>query len=496
MSDQQAPATPTADRPLPGTAALGDRSSPRYPPARPPRRRWRRGPSRPGGPLAGLSLPRQVFVLALWPFLEQMLNFLVGTVDFVLAGHLPHAVAATNALGVAGYVGWLMGIVHMAVGVGATALIARAVGARHRRHANAALGQAMLLALISGVGVGVAIFLLAPAIGRTAGLAGEDLILATLYLRLISLTAPLASLLFVGGAALRGAGDTRTPFLIMLAVNLVNIGASVILVYAPAPVGGYGFGGIAVGTAIAWAVGGLATVGVLLVGSGGLRLTWPRLRPHPPTLGKLVRIGVPNLAESVGSWAANFFILMIVGRLALEAAIGAQMLSIRVESISLLTGMAMGVAVATLTGQYLGAGDLRRARQAIYLCWAVTAVIMTSLGLVFIAIPETLVRLLSEAPEHLEIAPPLLRISGTIQLFFGTCIVLSSAMRGAGDTRTVMIVSYVCTYALRLPAIWWVAFHTDMGLRGIWLVSAVELVLRAAVLIWCFYRGRWARLSL
>ncbi|MEX0886612.1 MAG: MATE family efflux transporter [Phycisphaeraceae bacterium] len=507
MTTPPAPAPPTTDLPIPEDDAPVVRSQPAagmgtVPQVAGPdggggggftRRRAR------GGPLAGLSLPRRVFVLALWPFLEQMLNFLVGTVDFMLAGRLGDPVAATNALGVAGYVGWLMGILHAAVGVGATAIIARAIGGRHRGKAQAALGQAMLLALASGLAVGVTIFALAPAIGRTAGLADDDLILATLYLRSISLTAPLASLLFVGGAAMRGAGDTRTPFLIMLAVNIVNVGASVLLVYAPLPLGGYGFGGIAVGTAIAWAVGGLLTVGTLLGGRGGggtLRLRWARMRPHGPTLKQLVRIGVPNLAESIGMWGANFIILMMVGRLALDAAIGAQMLSIRVESISLLTGMAMGVAAATLTGQYLGAGDVRGAKHAVYLCWAWCAAIMTACGLVFIFMPEMLVRMLSDAPEHLEIAPPLLRISGTIQIFFGTSMVLSHAMRGAGETRGMMIVSYVCTYAVRLPAIWLVAFYTDLGLVGIWLVSAAELVLRSGVLAWCFFRGRWARLEL
>lgn len=206
-------------------------------------------------------------------------------------------------------------------------------------------------------------------------------------------------------------------------------------------------------------------------------------------------IGVPNLFESLGMWGANFMILMIVGRMASEAAIGAQMLSIRVESISLLTGMAMATAAATLTGQYLGLGDPRRARQAVFLCWAACAAIMTTCGLVFIAIPETLVRLLSDAPEHLTLAPPLLRISGTIQFFFGTSIVLSHAIRGAGDTRTVMLISYTCTYLLRVPAIWLVAVYTDLELVGIWLVSAAVLVLQAAIVVACFFHGRWTRVQ-
>ena len=89
------------------------------------------------GRLAGLALPQQVMVLAIWPFLEQMLSFLVTFVDTVLAGRL--SVEATNAVALTGYVGWLAAMLQSGVGIGATAIIARAIGARHKAVANAAL---------------------------------------------------------------------------------------------------------------------------------------------------------------------------------------------------------------------------------------------------------------------------------------------------------------------------------------------------------------------
>ena len=66
------------------------------------------------GYLSGLSLPRQVLALAIWPFIEQMMAVFVGTVDMVGAGHLSPeslAVAAVDALGVTSYITWLMALV-------------------------------------------------------------------------------------------------------------------------------------------------------------------------------------------------------------------------------------------------------------------------------------------------------------------------------------------------------------------------------------------------
>src|SRR5690606_12279027 len=116
---------------------------------------------------------QQVWVLSVWPLLEQLMAFLVGTIDLMLAAHLePDAFArdAADALSVAGYIGWLMGMLQGAVGIGAAALVARAIGGRHRRLANGALGQAVLLALGFGAVIGGVVFLLAPAIGGLAGI--------------------------------------------------------------------------------------------------------------------------------------------------------------------------------------------------------------------------------------------------------------------------------------------------------------------------------------
>ncbi|MFW6060874.1 MAG: MATE family efflux transporter [Phycisphaeraceae bacterium] len=448
------------------------------------------------GRLAGLSLPRQVLVLAVWPMLEQFLNFLVGTVDLVLAARLERiGEAAAAALGVGGYIGWLMGLLHMAVGVGGAALVARAVGGRHQRLANAALGQAVLLAVFAGAVLGVLVFAGAGPIARLAGAEGEALALCVLYLRIIALAAPLSAVLFVGGACLRGAGDTLTPFWVMVGVNIVNVGTSVWFVQL-----GWGVAGIALGTLLAWTLGAGLILAMLFRGSRDMRLRWMRLRPHWHTARRIVRVGVPNLIESSGMWLGNFAVLMIVGRLPLwdlapQHIIGVHMIAIRLESVSFLMGAAIGTAAATLAGQYLGAGQPRRAKQAVGLCWAVATVLMVLIGLTFIFAPELWTRLISDKPLHLNEAPPVLRIAGFIQIFFATYIVLSHALRGAGDTTTAMKMTYASTFLVRLPAAYIIAVPLGWGFYGIWLGLCGELAVRAALFAGRYFHGGWTRVE-
>lgn len=462
------------------------------------------------GNLAGKSLPHQVWVLAVWPFMELVFNALVGIIDTALAGRMEAAKAATDAIGVAAYVGWLLGMLHMAVGVGAAALIARAVGARRYAVANAGLGQGLLLGLVWGTLIGGAVYLAAPGIAAFFKLAPGAHAMAVEYLRITTLAVPIAAILFVGTAALRAAGDTRTPFFAMFGVNLVNIAVSATLVFAPAPFGGYGIRGIAIGTAVAWLLGA-AIVFVLLVtgrSPSKLRLRLKRLRPHRHTAVRIIRVGIPSLAQSSGMWFGNAIVGRIVGLVAAASAatglMGAHIIAIRVESLSFLPAMAIGTAAATLAGQYLGLGDVERARQAARFCWLTGGGIMAVIGLAFIAFPYELVWLLAPGDAELRaMAAPLIRICGPVQFFFGTSLVLGKAMQGAGDTVGPMRLTYLSTFCIRVPAVYLCAVDDafglgygiglGLGLTGVWYGLCAELVIRGLLFIARYRRGTWLR---
>lgn len=459
------------------------------------------------GRLAGMSLPRQVYVLAIWPLLEQAMNFLVGTVDLALAARLqPQQVglAATDALGVAGYIGWLVGMTQGAVGVGAAALIARAIGGRHKRLANAALGQALILAAITGVLLALGLMAVADLLGLIAGPSPQAVGLCAMYIRIIALAVPLSAVLFVGMAALRAAGDTRTPFGVMVIVNLVNIAASILLVWGPPPIGGHGVAGIAAGTCIAWTVGTAIIIARLLRGGDTLRLRWFRLRPHRQTAWRIVRVGVPQFLESIGIWGANFLVMLFVRQIAGRMAdagqadaglIGSHMIAIRLESLSFLAGFGVATAAATLMGQYLGADNPRMAKKAALLSWAIGVAIMTVFGVLFLLIPQQLTWLITNQPSQLGLVPKLLFICAWVQPAFATSIVLRMSLSGAGDTRVNMAISYFSSFMVRLPAAYVLGVVMDLGLVGVWYGLCGELLVRAMLFAGRFFHGGWQRVK-
>ncbi|MEM9347362.1 MAG: MATE family efflux transporter [Planctomycetota bacterium] len=456
------------------------------------------------GKLAGLPLPKQVFILALWPLLEQVMNFLVGTVDLAIAGRLPGENTsgdAIDAIAVASYFVWLMTILQAAVGVGASAIISRAIGASHRRLANAGTGQAVLLGVGTGIFAAAAIFIAAPWIAAGFGLEGAAQQMASDYIRITAIGIPMCGVLFTGGAVLRAAGDTRSPFLAMLLVNIVNVICSVGLGglrYGDNQTLGIGLGvnGIAWGTAVAWVVGGLAICVILLSGWSELRLRPHRLRPHWHTMRRIIRVALPNLYYQLAFWVINFVLLLYISMLAVEYAYGAHTIAMRIHSFSFLPGYAISIAASTLTGQYLGLGDASRAKRATYLALAGTLVIMAVCSFLFYFFPSELVGLLSpDNKVHLELAPPLLQISAFVTPLLAVNLILNGAMQGAGDTRNTAIINLAGLTVFRLGGAYVYAFPLGLGLWGIWLGIMTDIGIRGIVFWFYYHTNRWAKVA-
>lgn len=449
-----------------------------------------------GGRLAGLSLPRQVVVLALWPLLEQLLAFLVGLTDLLISGRMAEGaarVAILDAMGLGGYVGWFFNILQGAVATGVMALVSRATGGRDAGLANRALGQGLWLGMAAGFG---SLLLLQAGAGlliHWIGLSPLAAAQAETYMRVLALSGPFSGALFAVNAALRGAGDTRTPFLAMIVVNLVNMALSWNLVFGPPPLGGHGIGGIACGTDIGW-VAGLITA-VVLVGRGkqdGLRWQRADLRPDQAILARIVRVGAPQALEIAGMWLIHAFGIRVIAGLRDEGALGAHILAIRVESMSFLPGFAIATAAAALAGQYLGAGSRGMAVRAVRLCWKSAAAMMGTIGIFFVCWRHQLIGLMAPGSElHARLAVPLLVVCAAAQPFFATCIVLKTSMRGAGATGIVMRWSFGSMVFFRVLVLWLLARSGILTLTGVWIVFSVDIVTQAVIFTRLHFRGNW-----
>ncbi len=482
------------------------------------------------GRLAGLTMWSAILFLA-WPvIIESMLNSLVGLVDTKLSAGLEQGVAATDAIGGASYIMWLMGLVFMALGVGATALISRSVGKGRIGVANAVLGQTVLLSMISGLVVGVLVWFFAPGVPLLLKMTPEAARLFEEYMRIIAIGVPAASVLFALIACSRGAGDSVSPLKVMIVRNVVNMIVSwafsgVEIFGFVSPLGfDWGVTGIALGTILGDLAGALYILHKARTGSWGIKLKAIRMRPHAVTVVRLVRLGIPNFLETFGLWIGNFFIIAFVGllgsQLMTDGLLGAHIIGIRIEAFSFMPGFGVGMAAATLAGQYLGMGRPDLAKKAVWRCTVIASGLMGFFGGVLIVFPRQITAMLSTQPIHLQEVPSLLVVCGIVQVPFAIGIVLRSAMRGAGDVKAVMALTWTATYAVRLPLAYvfsgvdipvpaflgggmimnpdlpmqW--FDLEPGLTMLWIALCCEMVIRGAFFAARFFQGGWLKVKI
>lgn len=484
------------------------------------------------GPLAGLGLGTAIWVLS-WPILvESVLNSLVGLTDTILAAGLDDGGAGADAIGGASYLLWFIGLVVMAVGIGATALVSRAMGAGRKAVARAVFGQALVLAVGCGVVTGGLVAALTPLLPHVLNMSPAASAGFRTFLLINALGVPFTAVMFCGIACLRGAGDSRRPLLAMVIVNIFNMIVSwslagvdlrttrlvdgvpinVVLLHNPFEFH-LGITGIAIGTATAQAVGAAVVLVMMRRGVSGVNLMARRLRPHAHTIMRVGRLAWPNFLEMFGMWIGNFATILMVGWMAGAAGglLGAHIVTIRIEAFSFLPGFAMGTAAATLAGQYLGAGDAALARRAVLVCMAVAVAQMGVAGTALVLWPRAITGLITGQEAHLHVVPTLLMITGSVQIPFAVSIVIRSALRGAGDVKAAMWLTWITTYGTRLPLAYALSGVEiplpgggvipnpfprwfENGLVGMWVGLCAEVVVRAVVFSARFASGAWSRL--
>lgn len=201
------------------------------------------------------------------------------------------------------------------------------------------------------------------------------------------------------------------------------------------------------------------------------------------------------LRAEIAQRAGSLLFMRVVSALG-TAALAAHQVAVRVESISFMPGLGLGIASTTLTGQALGAGRVDLAEKGVRQTLRLALQIMVALGVIFALFGRALVTVFGATPEVLDLAGLAVRIGALEQPSLAVLMVLSGAVRGAGDTRTPMWVSAAGVLLFRVPAVYLFAITFGWGLAGVWLGTALDWAARATLMAWFYRRGRWKAIHL
>jgi putative MATE family efflux protein len=361
---------------------------------------------------------------------------------------------------------------------GTTARVARLHGAGDHEAAGALAAQALWLALAVGVAVTLAVVALAdPVIGLLGG-DGAVAAMAARYLRIAALGAPMALIALAAQGWLRGVGDLRTPLVIVVAANAVNVVLELLFVYGL----GWGLDGSAWGTVIAQAGMGLAFVAVLLRAPARTR------RPDLAAVRSLSSIGAQLLVRTAA--LLGCFVLAT----AVCARIGAPSLAAHQIGFQLFTFLALvldAIAIAgqVIVGRALGAGDAGGAYAAArrMLEWSVGAGLL--IGGILFALAGVIPRAFTTDAAVIDRAHAMWPLFCALWPLAAVVFALDGILIGAGDTR-YLAAAMVGAAAVFVPLVL-AAPTLGWGIVGVWGALLALMAARLAPLAVRFAGRRW-----
>lgn len=440
--------------------------------------------------------PSLIWRLALPVLGQNLLGMFVGWSDAILAGQILVEEKYLAAGAVVSYLLWLIQSFSALIATGSEAMVARMIGAGDRRSANETVLQSLLLAVGLGALVGLGVFFFADRAAAWMALAGDSRLLAADYLRIIAVCCVPMMVLLVGVDCLRAAGHTLPGMWILSTVNLVNMGASWLLTLGVGPIAPMGWRGIAAGTSLGFGVGGILTLWLLFRGHAELRLPrqfpWPEFTYHR----RLLRIGIPGAANSLAVVFFHLWFVSIISGLG-NSAVAAHGVAIRCESLSWLSAEAFAIAASTLVGQSLGA---RRPDLARRYGWASTlwgVIFLSVLGAIFYFAAPWLFAIFVRGQQSsvLEQGIPVLRLVAFGMPSLAAAIVLSGALRGAGDTRGPLVYNTAGLLFVRIPLAYALTgLVVSLGLYGAWIAMLADLYARGLLAVLRFLAAGWTKI--
>ena len=434
------------------------------------------------------SIGRAIVLLAVPMVLEMCMESLFGVVDVFWVAHLGADAIAT--VGLTETCLMVLFCIALGLSMGATAMVARRIGEKDEDAAGVVAVQAIIVGLVVSTVTAVLGYIYAPDLLRIMGGTEEVIKIGSGYTRMIFAGSATIFLLFLINAVFRGAGDAATAMRVLWLANIVNLCLNPCLIFGIGPFPKLGVTGSAVGTTIGRGIGVLFQLWVLTSGRGRFVVRAAQLRLDVIVMLKMIRLSLSAIFQYLVQMCAWIGVVRIIASFG-SAAAAANTLAIKIIVFAILPSWGMSNAAATLVGQNLGAGKPERAERAVWLTGFYNMLFLGGVGLVFIAFAEPIIAWFTNDPAVVPIAVSGLRFLSYGYISYAYGMVVTAAFNGAGDTFTPTMLNIVCFWICQIPLAYFLAFHSSLAARGVFVSVVVGDTLLAVFSILLFRRGKW-----
>ena len=425
--------------------------------------------------------------------IEQTLAVSIGLIDTIMVSSVGEA--AVSGVSLVDSVNTLLIQILSALATGGAVVCSQYMGKNDKETVKRSAGQLVyVMTLCSAFLMLVVLFFNRLILRGIFGKIDADVMnYARIYFILSAISYPFLGLYNAGAALFRSIGDSKTSMISSLIMNILNIGGNYILIF----IFNLSVTGAAIATLISRIISAVFIMFLIMNKDTMVRIDNIRyLKPDNYIIGKLLKIGIPSGLENG---------MFQIGKLAVSSltstfgtsAIAANSIASNVSSFSNIPGNAMGLAMVTVVGRCIGAGEREQAKKYSKKLLMFSYMGLWTTNFIMTVFAKNIVGIFNLTPEATHIAINLLHSFSLIAIFiWPLSFTLPNTLRAAGDAKFTMIVSIFSMWTFRVLSSYFLAGYLSMGVLGVWLGMYIDWAFRSALFLIRYCRGQWLDIKL
>lgn len=380
-----------------------------------------------------------------------------------------------------------------ALATGGAVVAAQLLGAKEPDRARAAAKQIYFVVTVISVGIALLTLLFrVPILRLLFGSIESDVMNSALtYLTVSVFSYPVLAIYNAGAALFRAQGNSRVSMAIAGLINIVNLIGNYFFIFEFH----LGVFGAALSSVISRGVAAVVITKLLCNPEHQVSLRdGQKFRPNASMIGQILGIGVPNGLENSLFQLGRILVVSIIATFG-TTQIAANAVANNLDSVGILPGQAISLAMITVVGQCIGAEDYEQAKRMGCKLLKLTYLILGATCLMTLISSPFILRIYSLSPESLSLAYTLITIHNICAIvLWPMAFTLANALRAAGDVKYPMICSIASMLLLRLGIGYIIAVRFQMGAIGIWIAMVIDWICRASLFGIRFFSGKWLSL--
>ena len=431
---------------------------------------------------------KQLFKLIFPLLIQQMLVVTIGLADSMMVSSAGEAAVAgvslVNSLDI------LLITMFSALAGGGAVVTAQFIGKGDLDLANKSAKQLIYVTTaVATVITGVVLLIRVPLLDLLFGDIEADVMANALsYFLFIALSFPFLALYDSGAAVLRSMGKSTLTLLVSMIMNALNIIGNAVLIF------GFDMGaaGAAIATLISRVIG--AVIMIIVVHNKKNPVHIEKLfhyRPNGVLIKRILRVGIPGGLENSMFQFGKLLTQSLISSMG-TAAIAANSVAHMLATLQYMPGGAINLAMVTVVGQCIGAGDKKGAKKYSRLLIGITYIALWVMVLLSIIFGKTVIGIYNVSPEASQTAYKLILYHSIIAAaIWPIAFTLPGAFRAASDVKFPLIASALSMWIFRVGTSYFLALGLGLGVLGVWIAMTIDWVFRAVVFAWRHFSGKW-----